>query len=53
VKLPAGLASALMRETAVVLGGALLAALIVGQWPAAREWIARQWAPGDGCDCNR
>jgi hypothetical protein len=36
-------ASELGRETLIVLGGALLAALIVGQSPALRAWIKRQW----------
>ena len=31
------------REALIVLGGALLAALIVGRMPAVREWIKRQW----------
>lgn len=32
-----------LRETVIVLGGALLAALIVGQFPALREWMKKQW----------
>lgn len=39
------------REAVIVLAGALLAALVIGQLPGVREWIARQWAgakpPGD------
>lgn len=31
------------REAIIVLGGALLAALIVGQLPGVREWIKAQW----------
>ena len=31
------------REALIVLGGALLAALVVGRMPAVREWIKRQW----------
>lgn len=31
------------REALVVLGGALLAAAIIGQLPAVRSWIKRQW----------
>lgn len=41
------------REAVIVLAGALLAALIVGQSPALRDWIKKQWGaakapePGD------
>lgn len=31
------------RETLVVLAGALLAALIVGQLPGVKAWIRQQW----------
>jgi len=31
------------REALIVIGGALLAALIVGQFPAVRDWIKAQW----------
>lgn len=31
------------REAIIVLGGALLAALVVGQFPQLRDWIKRQW----------
>lgn len=31
------------RETLIVLGGAVVAALIVGQFPALRDWIKEQW----------
>lgn len=31
------------RETLIVLAGAVLAALIIGQLPQVREWIKRQW----------
>lgn len=38
------------RETLIVLAGAVLAALIVGNTPALRDWIKAQWggamAPG-------
>lgn len=34
----------LSRETLIVLGGAVLAALIVGQSPPLREWLKKQWA---------
>lgn len=32
------------REAVIVLAGALLAALVIGQLPGVREWIAKQWA---------
>lgn len=35
--------SELTRETLIVLGGALIAAFIVGQSPTLRAWIKRQW----------
>lgn len=35
--------AAIAREGLIVLGGALLAALIIGQLPAVRDWINRQW----------
>lgn len=31
------------REALIVVGGALLAALIVGRLPTLRDWIKRQW----------
>lgn len=31
------------REALIVVGGAILAALIVGQMPAVKAWIKRQW----------
>lgn len=31
------------REALIVVGGALLAALIIGQVPALRDWIKAQW----------
>lgn len=31
------------REALIVLGGALLAALIAGQIPGLRDWIKAQW----------
>ena len=31
------------REALIVLGGALIAALIVGQIPGLRDWIKAQW----------
>lgn len=32
------------REALIVLGGAIIAAAIVGQLPALRDWLKRQWA---------
>lgn len=45
MKLPAFIPppAAIGRETIVVLAGALLAALIVGQLPAVKTWIRQQW----------
>lgn len=31
------------REALIVIGGALLAALIVGQFPSLKDWIKAQW----------
>lgn len=31
------------RETIIVIGGALVAALIIGQMPSVRDWMRRQW----------
>jgi hypothetical protein len=36
------------REALIVLGGALLAALIIGQLPGVRAWIKAQWADTPG-----
>lgn len=32
------------KEAGIVLGGALLAALIIGQLPGVKAWVKRQWA---------
>jgi hypothetical protein len=32
------------RETIIVLGGALVAAAIVGAFPQLRDWIRSQWS---------
>lgn len=32
------------REALIVVGGAIIAALIVGQIPALRDWIKAQWS---------
>ena len=32
------------REALVVIAGALLAALVMSQFPAVRKWIKKQWA---------
>lgn len=31
------------RETIIVIGGALVAALIIGQLPSVRNWMKAQW----------
>lgn len=31
------------RETLIILGGALVAALIIGNMPSVRDWIKAQW----------
>ena len=31
------------REALVVILGALVAAVVIGQLPGVREWIKRQW----------
>lgn len=31
------------REALIVVGGAILAALVIGQFPPLRDWIKRQW----------
>jgi hypothetical protein len=41
VKLPP--ASAYVREALIVVGGAILAAAVIGAFPPLREWIKRQW----------
>jgi hypothetical protein len=35
--------AAIARETLVVMAGAILAALIVGQFPQVKAWIHQQW----------
>ena len=32
------------REAVIVLGGAIIAALVIGQLPGLRDWIKAQWA---------
>jgi hypothetical protein len=39
--LPSG--AQVAREAVTVLAGAILAAWIVGQFPAVKRWIAEQW----------
>ncbi|MCM3565918.1 hypothetical protein [Hydrogenophaga intermedia] len=31
------------REALIVIGGAIVAALVMSQLPGLRAWIARQW----------
>lgn len=38
-----GLPQAILKEAAVVMGGALLAALVIGQFPTLKAWIKLQW----------
>ncbi len=33
----------LSREALIVLGGALVAAFVVGNVPGVRDWIVKQW----------
>jgi hypothetical protein len=33
----------LIRESLIVIGGAIIAAVVVGQLPALRDWIKKQW----------
>ncbi len=35
--------SSIGREAITVIAGALLAALVIGQFPPVRDWIKRQW----------
>ena len=35
--------AALAREALIVMGGAIIAAAVIGQVPALRDWIKRQW----------
>lgn len=37
-------APAIVKEALIVLGGAIVAALVVGQLPGLRAWIKTQWA---------
>lgn len=32
------------REAIIVIGGAILAALVMSQFPSVRAWIKQQWA---------
>lgn len=46
---------AIVREAALVIGGAILAAWLIGQAPELRRWLHRQWGAPEsgGCDCGR
>jgi len=35
--------AAIGREAIIVVAGAIVAAFVVGQLPAVRDWIKRQW----------
>ena len=37
------LASDIGREALIVLAGAVVAAFVIGQFPAVRDWIKQQW----------
>ena len=32
------------REALIVMGGAIIAALVIGQLPSVRQWIKAQWS---------
>lgn len=34
---------AIIRESLIVLAGAIIAAAVIGQIPSLREWIKDQW----------
>lgn len=38
----------IVREAIVVVGGALLAAWVIGQIPQLRNWMRAQWQGADG-----
>lgn len=40
---PQQFAVKVLEETAVLIAGAFLAAWLIGQAPAARAWMERQW----------
>lgn len=46
--LPSG--QEVLRESLVLIGGAIVAALILSQLPALRDWVNRNTR---GCDCDR
>jgi len=37
-------APSVLREALIVIGGAIIAAAVMGQVPALRDWIKAQWA---------
>lgn len=45
IKLPAFLPGPekILQEGIIVLGGAILAAFVIGQSPTVRDWIKKQW----------
>lgn len=54
--LPSG--QEVLRESLVLIGGAILAALILSQLPQLRAWIANNTrgtgtTTAGGCDCNQ
>lgn len=36
-------AADVLREALIVIGGAIIAAAVIGQVPALRDWIKAQW----------
>lgn len=44
--------SEILREALVLIGGAIIAAAVLSQLPALRDWINRN-TRGTDCDCNR
>lgn len=41
-----------LREAIIVLGGAVLAALVLSQFPAVRSFIQKNMGAGP-CDCDK
>jgi uncharacterized protein YneF (UPF0154 family) len=38
------------REALVVIGGAIVAAFVIGMFPGVREWIKKQWGDAPRID---
>lgn len=39
------------REALIVVGGAIIGALIVGAFPSLQKWMVNQWTGAGGKDC--